>query len=442
MDRHTLSRLPAFGRVYYGWYIVAAAVVAQFVAVSMQGYSAGVFLKPMTADLGWSREQYANAQTFSTFVMGGLGLFIGGQIDRRGARPLMLIGGVVGGACLIASARINSLTEFYLIRGVGVTVGALGVGNMVVNVTVSKWFIRRRGIAVAIAAMGVSLSGVILTPLAQMLINHYGWRQTWVMMGIATWLIVLPLAFVMRRTPEDYGLRPDGDPVDGPPSGPRRTNLGAVSETNWTRPEAVRTPSIWFLIIAFGIANIGLGSLILHLLPFLTDNGFSPNMSAFMFSLQSWAALVAKPVWGVLMTRIHARYLSSVAFLMSALAIAVMLVSAERQMVWTTAAVLMFYGLGIGGSIPLQETIWASYYGRGHLGKIRAVAMPFTIIFSAIGPKLAGRLYDRNGDYTTAFLLFASFWIAGAVLVLLARPPRRRTAPQPSPQPAASATPG
>ena len=166
------------GRIYYGWYIVAAAVVAQFVSVSTQVYSATVFLKPMTADLGWTREQFANAQSISTFVMGGLGLFIGGLIDRRGARPLMIVGAVISGACLIAMSRVETLRDFYLLRGVGVTIGAMGIGNVVVNVTVSKWFVRHRGMAVAIAAMGVSLSGVLLVPVAQILVVRLRWRQS------------------------------------------------------------------------------------------------------------------------------------------------------------------------------------------------------------------------------------------------------------------------
>ena len=417
--------LPHPGRVYYGWYIVAAAVVAQFVAVGMQAYSAGVFLKPMSQDLGWSREDYANAQTIGTFVTGWLGLFIGGLIDRRGARPLMIGGAIVGGLCLIGLSRVHTLREFYLLRGIGVTAGAMGIGNLVVNVTVSKWFVRNRGIAVSVAAMGVSLSGVVLTPVAQGLVNQFGWRQAWVILGVAVWVIVIPVAFVMRRTPEDHGLLPDGDLPGSAPVLPQRHHATAPTEVAWTRSEAVRTPSLWLLIFAYGIANIGLGSLLLHMLAFLTDNGFSAGTAAFMFSFQSWAALIAKPAWGILMSRVHARYLSSIAFVLSGLAVLGLLAAADRRSGPAALAMLFVYGLGIGGVIPLQETVWASYFGRRHLGTIRAVAMPFTILFSAMGPKLAAHLYDRSGSYVSAFLLFASFWALGAVLVLLARPPRK-----------------
>ncbi len=435
-------------QVYYGWYIVAAAVVAQFVSVSAQVYSSAVFLKPMTSDLGWTREQFANAQAISTFAMGGLGLFMGGLIDRRGARPLMIGGAIISGVCLIGLSRVETLRQYYLLRGIGVTVGAMAVGNMVVNVTVSKWFVRNRGMAVAIAAMGVSLSGVLLVPVAQMLVDAYGWRQTWVVLGVGMWVIGIPTAFVMRRTPEDHGLLPDGDLPGAAPVRSGRRQVNAATEVSWTRAEALRTPSLWLLILAYGVANVGLGSLLLHMLPFLTDNGFSPGTAAFMFAFQSWAAMVAKPMWGVLLGRFHARYLSSTAFVLSAVSVTGLLIAAGRHSEPLSLVLLFTYGLGMGGTIPLQETVWASYFGRAHLGRIRAVAMPFTIIFSAMGPKFAANLYDRTGDYVIAFLVFASFWIAGAALVLLARPPRRAQPVQGTPPvaslttTAAGATPG
>lgn len=427
MPRTRMLRPPRPPRVFYGWYIVTGALIAQFVAVGITNYVAGVFLKPMAQDLGWSREGYANAQTLGTFVMGGLGLFMGGLIDRRGARPLMIAGALVGGLSLLGLSRVQTLGQFYLLRGIGVTLGSVGMGNLVVNVTVAKWFIRNRGMAVAVASAGVSLAGVLLTPVAQILVDQLGWRNAWVVLGVTTWLIVIPTSFLMRRTPEDHGLRPDGDAAGAAVVRVRRASAGA--EEPWTRAEALRTPTIWLIIFAYGIANIGLGAMLFHMLPFLTDSGFSTGTAAFLFSVHAWAALLSKPVWGLLMNSLHARYLSAIAFVASGAAVPVLLAAAGSGSEAATAVMLIVWGFAIGGSIPLQETVWASYFGRQHLGKIRAVAMPFTILFSAMGPKLAARLYDRNGDYVAAFLIFALFWAVGAVLVLIARPPRRRISP-------------
>jgi len=164
----------------------------------------------MTYELGWSREGFSAVQTFSTVVMGGLGFLLGGLIDRRGPRPLMLLGSAIAGAALVGTSRVQTLWQFYLLRGCAQTVGMAMLGNLVVNVTVSKWFIARRGMAVAIASVGVSLGGVLIAPLAAGWIQDYGWRSTWILLGLITWVLMLPASLLMRRTPEDHGLLADG----------------------------------------------------------------------------------------------------------------------------------------------------------------------------------------------------------------------------------------
>ena len=418
------ARLFQRPRLFYGWYIVGVALLAQCLSAGTQAFASGLFLTPMTQELGWSRESFSAVQTVSTFVMGGIGLLIGGMVDRRGPRRLMLIGTVIAGGALVATSRVDTLWQFYLVRGVAQTVGNALLGNLVVNVTVAKWFVVRRGMAVAIASLGISLGGVLVAPLVALVIEEHGWRAAWVTLGIAVWLLMLPSALIMRRQPEDFGLAPDGmTPEQAQTYAQARKRASAVAERQWTRSEALRTSTIWLVIFAYGVANIGLGALLLHLVPFLTDHGRSRPQAAFLLSLYAWAALLSKPVWGTLMDRLHARFLSAIAFALSAVCIVGMLAAAATDAYALLVVMLLGYGFGTGGSVPLQETVWASYFGRVHLGSIRAVAMPFTILFSATGPLLAGTLYDRTGSYGVAFLVFAACALAGVVLVVLARPP-------------------
>jgi sugar phosphate permease len=278
--------------------------------------------------------------------------------------------------------------------------------------------------AISIASAGVSLGGVVMAPLVAMWVDAYGWRTSWVLLGVVVWLLVLPSSLIMRKSPEDFGLRPDGMTVEQAAAhSAAKKRASAVSEVQWTRPEAVRTRTIWFVIIAYGTANVGLGALMLHMIPFLTDNGFSRGTAAFLFSIQAWSALLSKPLWGMLMDRFHARFLSAVGFVIAAVSIVALLLAARAGSELMVMAVLTVYGLGIGGTVPLQETVWASYFGRMHLGEIRSVAMPFSIIFSAGGPLLAGFLYDHTGNYVAAFSTFAAFSVVGLVFILLARPP-------------------
>jgi cyanate permease len=257
-----------------------------------------------------------------------------------------------------------------------------------------------------------------MTPVTHALVAAHGWRDAWVILGVAVWVILIPTAFVMRRTPEDYGLHPDGDQTDEP------SGRAPALEASWTRRQAVRTTAIWLLIVAWGLSMAGTGALMLHMIPFLNDSGFAAGTAALLFSMQAWASLVSKPLWGLVMRRVQPCLLGAVAFICAALALLGLLAAAGQQAAVLTAVMLVLFGFAIGGTIPLQETVWASYYGRAHLGQIRSVGIPFTILFGALGPKFAAHLYDRAGNYDAAFLTFVCFWAVSAVVILLARPPR------------------
>lgn len=411
---------------FYGWYIVAAALVAQFVAAGTQAYVAGAFLKPMTDDLGWSRSEFSAVQTVSTFVMGTVGFVIGGMVDSKGPRRLMLLGTVVCAGALALTSQVDAAWQFYLVRGVGQTVGNALLGNLVVNVTVARWFVARRGLAISIASAGVSLGGVVMTPLAAWWIAEYGWRSGWVMLAVVVFFLMVPASLLMRRSPEDDGLLPDGmTEEESIAYSASRRRASAVSEVQWTRREAVHTSSIWLVIFAYGVANVGLGALLLHTIPFLTDAGFSSSRAALVFSIFAWSALVSKLMWGILMDRFQARYLSASAFFVMACAVLVLIPVGHTGSFWMAVGVALAYGLAMGGTVPLQETVWASYFGRLHLGEIRSIAMPFTIVFSAGGPLLAGAVFDQTGSYDGALAVFAVFSLVGLLLIMLARPPLR-----------------
>jgi len=406
-------------RLYYGWYIVAVAFVASMMSAGVQAYTLGVFLKPMTAELGWTRTDISLGQTVSTVVGAGLGVLIGSTLDRRGGRALMIAGAVVSGLGFIALGQVHELWHYYAVRGGLITVGSVGMGALVVNVALSNWFVRMRGRAIAIGAMGISVAALVLPSLSTRVIDAFGWRAAWAVIGVLIWLIVIPLvALAMRRRPEDHGLAPDGDRSGAPP---RRLRVFEAGDVRWTRRTAARTPTLWLLILTFGFANTGLGAMLLHLVPYLTDLGFSPGTAAVGFSMIGLAGLVSKPLWGLALERIATRYCASAEFLLMSAGIAlIVLIGGVPSMFF---AILVF-GLGIGGVITVQELIWANYFGRLTLGTVRSLAQPFTIASSASGPVLAGVAYDLGGSYRPAFWFFAATYLAAAVLILFTPTPK------------------
>ena len=410
--------------IYYGWYIVAIAFVASMMSSGVQAYTLGVFLKPMTDDLGWTRTDISIGQTVSTVVTGLLAIVVGPVIDRRGGRGLMVVGALIGGAGFMALGSVHDLWQYYAIRGGLITIGSVGMGALVVNVAVSNWFVRMRGRAVAIGAMGTSVSALILPTLSTSLMVAYGWRTAWVVIGAAVWVLVIPLAWlVMRRRPEDYGLYPDGD--SEPPDGAAQRVEQAGNDV-WTRAQVLRTPTLWMLIATFGFSQMGLGAMLLHLIPYLTDIGFSPAEAARGFGMIGAAGLLSKPLWGLGLERFQTRWMAAAEFLLMALAIGLILSITSALTMYVAIFIL---GLGIGGVVTVQEVVWANYFGRLTLGTVRGVGRPFTIVSSAGGPVFAGVAYDVGGSYELAFTVFiGTYLVAAALIVLTPRPVSPTTA--------------
>jgi len=410
-------------RFFYGWWIVVGAVVAQFVAIGMQAPVAGAFLVPMTTDLGWTRAQFAIATSLATAISAAFGFFVGTYVDRFGARPLMLIGGAAVGSTLIAISTVHHLWQFVLLRGVVFTLGLVLIGGLVVNVTVAKWFVEKRGWAISIASLGTSLGSIVVPPTMVWVVDQFGWREGWIALGIGAWVLVLPAALMMRRQPEDHGLLPDGA-VEGDERSAAALVRGREDMArSFTRAAAVRTRAMWLLVVAFGLADVGLIAVLFHHIPFLTDAGFSRTQASVLFATIGIAAFISKFGWGWSMQRFPPRTLAAVSFVVTGTAGAMMVPAAAALSMPAVAVASAAWGAGVGGLLPLQEFVWASFFGRRHLGAVRSAALPVALFFGAAGPIGAGLYRDVVGSYDGALLTFATLSLAAAVLVLGARPP-------------------
>jgi len=413
-------------RVYFGYYIVGAALVAQFIAIGAQASVSSVFFDPMVTDLDWTRTEFTYAQTINRFLMAFAGVWIGVYVDRLGGRPVMVIGAVILSASLFSLSFVDELWQWLLLRGVIFAIGAAMVGNLVVNVTLSKWFVQKRGRAIAVAAMGVSLAGVVWPPLMTWVINQSDWRGGWQAMSIIALVILLPAAWFMRRAPEDHGLHPDGLSAEQV-----RLGGGAAAaldfRNSFTRSEALRTTAFYVVVFAFGLGGMGIGVILLHNIPFLTAAGFSREHAAAMSSLMSLLAFIAKPFWGFITDRVEPKYLSSAAFSLAGAGMVVILVGANSGALPVLISGFVLLGWGFGGFIPLQETIWGSYFGRRYLGAVRSVAMPFALFLGAGGPLAASFYVDLVDNYDGVFLTVAALWGLGAVMMLFIKRPTKPT---------------
>ena len=410
--------------IYFGYWLIGAAFVGQFISIGMYSYVLGSFMTPMIDELGWSRADFTLTRTIGQLVMAFVGVFIGARVDRIGGRPIMLFGTTLLAATLAAHSMINELWVWLLLNGVALTAGCAMVGNLVVNVTLSKWFVVNRGKAIAFAAMGVSFGGIILTPLATWLIDNIGWRESWIWLGVMTAVCMYPVAWFMRRAPEDYGLNPDGISNAQAAEG-ANAKAAAESANTYTRAEALRTVTFYALVIAFGFFSINIVVLLLQTVPYLTDNGLSRNQAAFAMFIASVPAMLSKPVWGYLIDRTPPKPLAAISASTTGIALFLIVAAVAQHQVVLIYAAYVILGLGWGGMIPMQEVIWASYFGRRHIGAIRGAGMPFALALGAAAPWLVSYYHDVVGTYDGALLVVAALNVLSGVLIFLVPPPRK-----------------
>lgn len=410
--------------IYYGYWLIVAAFIAQFVSVGAQSYVIGPFMVPMTTELGWTRAEFTLPRTIGQVVMAFTGFFIGSLVDRKGARGFMLGGVVILSVALFLLSKVDALWQWILLNGVVLTIGASLIGNLVVNVTLAKWFVDFRGRAIAFAAMGVSFAGVLLTPFATWAIDLYGWRTGWQLLSIGAFIFVVPTALAMRRSPEDYNLNLDGK-SDHQVSQGFAQKAEDDFNNSMTRAQALRSLTFYWLVIAFGMFGITIQVMLIQTVPFMTDAGYDRTTAALMITIASVPALVSKPIWGWLIDGLQPKPLASISAAITGGSLFVIVYGAHVASLPILITGFAVLGFGWGGMIPLQEVIWASYFGRRYLGGVRSAAMPFSIMLTAGAPLATSYYYDVFGDYNGAILIVAVANMLSAVLILFLKKPNQ-----------------
>ncbi len=412
---------------YYGWVIVAVVFLGEFIGsgASMMGFP--LFVQPLREHFNWSLTQVITAVTFHSVFMMVSAPLIGPLLDRYGGRPVMAAGAVVVAVSLVLTSRIEELWQLWLFYGVLAAVGINMMGHLAAAVSVPKWFIRKRGRAVAATTIGNSSGGMVFVPIIGFLIVAVGWRDTWVVLA-AVVLVMLPISLIfMRRRPEDVGLLPDGDEPDGAQDRARfPSRPAAVQEDAWTLKEALRTRTLWVLVGSMNLLALAAGAPIALIVPFLVEQqGMSPEQAPFVFTAALLGATISRIMWGFLAERHTLRMCMAIMFFSRALGPMLLIVVPYP---FNTVAFVIFWG-GIGGSFILfQGLVWANYYGRTFVGSIQGTMRPLLSITQFGGPLFIAVLVDIRGTYDLAFTLATVMGLIGAALVLLASPPVRPTA--------------
>ncbi len=408
-------------RPFYGWWIVGAALVGQFTWMGVGPAVVGVFLRPMVDDLGWQVWQFTLATSIAAATGAVSGIIAGEVVDRHGPRPLMLLGAAVTTLCFLGVSIQSELWIFLALYAITGFAGWTLFGALVVNAAVSKWFIARRGWALAIGSIGVSLAGMISPVTVTFIVDTWDWRVGYAALAAFVTLAVVPAALVMRRTPEDHGLRPDGDAGTAVPAS--TSPSGGVEPPSLTRSQALRTSSFWLLTLGFALNYTAMTVILIHAIPFATEAGFSRAVAATALAVNGVGNLASKAFWGYGLQRFEARLLPATAYTISSIGVALMIAAGVTGQWAILFPAFFLYGFGFGGTIPLSEFLWARYFGRAHIGAIRGIGNPIAVVGTGVGPVLAGAWFDISGDYNPAFIAAIAVYMTAAVIIGISRNP-------------------
>lgn len=413
------------GRVFYGWIALAGAALVYFTASGTFFYSYGVFLPTMCDELGWSRAAMGAGLSLGLLTFGLPSPLIGASIARFGPRLNMVLGNLLAAVGLAGMSLSHEVWHVYLLYGGLVGLGT-GFGMYIACTTViNNWFIRKRSLGMGLVVAAGGLGGFAFPPLVTWLISTIGWQMSWmVLAGINfTFAALIGGLILVRNRPEDVGQIHDGisiEPVTEE-EGIDQPSRVYHSPVDWQTKQAMRKPTTW-LIATLCAANLfAIGTVISHQVAYLKDVGFTPIVAAMVLSLISGMSIIGRLGFGALALRFEVRRLAIASFVVQLIALAILLTTKNLGLIYIYA---ILFGISYGALVTALPIFVGGYYGRTHYAQILGLIFPLGIAAEAVGPVLAGAIYDATTTYTLAFVAVAVFSLVGLVCAILARPPK------------------
>ena len=423
---------------YYGWVIAGNGVALSLSTRTVMAVATlSVFVVPMTQSMGWSVGMFSGAVSLGGLVAVFISPIVGRWLDKYGAGVILGTGSLATGVLAIGLAFVAHPLAFYFLYVPGRMIfsGPMEIG---IPTAVSNWFVRRRPLGLAVDAIAKG-AGLAIVPWAmQLIITGYDWRTAWVTLGILTLALgVVPSLLLVARRPEDMGLEPDPEPArqvaaaqDGQ-AGTGIGNTGGFAETNFTVGQALRTRAFWILAIFSGAGMMVQAGISLHQVSHYISQGVDPRFAAMSASTFALAQMPASLFWAALARRMPIRFLmTAAAFVVSVAAAGTVMSDQVLPEIISAAGV----GFGVGGLHLLIRLVWADYYGRQNLGTIRGLTMSVQVGGQALGPVIAGFMFDYFDSYRFPFSFFAVAVFMAGILALAAKPPQApsvATHPQP-----------
>jgi MFS family permease len=417
---------------FYGWTNLTTAcvmgVVGGFYLVSF-----GMFLPFLIKEFGWNRGYASLAATINIIIMGVCGPLAGAFIMKYGAKRSIVMGnciGFIGFALLCFHSR---LWELFLAYGILIGVGA-GFGGLLASTTViNNWFVRKRRMALSIFLGSGGAAGIFMGPLMMHLITGIGWRRTYLVIAASIFVFsfLVPAIFIKNK-PQDLGQVPDGVNPASAPAQSYTPKLRASYKTpvDFTAKEAMRTRSLWLLIIYFSLSMLAIQALMTHLVAHMFDIGISPTKAAFAMSIMSALMTFAQFILGFVGLRYSVHTIAIGAEFLKMIGVVLLVLTHTLPFVFAS---MVFLGFGSGAVIVATMNIFPDYFGVSSYPKIMGTVRLTWAFASALGAPLAGFVRESTGSYIPAFQVVALLVVAELICLFFATPPVHPTLKKPQP---------
>lgn len=406
---HYWSRLR---HAYYGWWMLAASVVAVALAAGISFWSFGLYVDPLESDFGWSRAQVSGGFSVGFLASALAAPLIGWWIDRYGPRRVILIGAVLTAASYVLLATTSELWQWFVYQSIN-NVFRQMMFFIPFQALISRWFDRRRGLAVGLLGTGFSIGGFAVVPIMRVVIDAVQWEGSFIVAGIVVVAVFVPISLLLvRDDPSDVGAEVDGDatPADRP-AAPRVL-------TGVTVREALRTPLFWVVSGALTAFFFGMISWMVHGIPYYESVGYSTERAALLFSIQAGGGVVARLTFGYLADRIPRMEAA-------AMVVATFLAGAFATLLITDGSVvgvaifLVFWVVGSSGGPMIEPLLLTRAFGLASFGALLGIIQVISALHLA-SPIISGAIFDATGAYEWALVMLMGsmglstvlFWVA------------------------------
>ena len=396
-------------RFFYGYVVVFLACLIMVVTWGTF-YSFGVFFKPVLTEFGWTRTDVSVAFSLAFLGSGFLGIFTGRLCDRFGPRIIVTVCGLLLGSGYLLMSQLSAIWQLYLFYGI-VGIGLSGAYVPAIS-TVARWFVRRRGLMSGIVIAGIGVGTMITAPVANWLISSYGWRISYVAIGIVVLVLMTLAAQFLRRDPGQMGLVSYGE-------GEAESEGLNSAAGGFSFRRAIHTRQFWMLCLMFLSYEFSVSTIMVHIVPHSTDLGISAANAANILAVIGAGSVAGRIIMGGAGDRIGNRQALTICTIIILATFLWLLSARELWMLYLFAAV---FGFAYGGYGPLIALISAELFGLSSLGVILGVVTFWITIGAAVAPAVAGRIFDITSSYQSAFLACIALSIIAMILILSLRP--------------------